>query len=226
MTNKEISDNILDLTASIGRAGLHAIAPDDFEYYLCTFELRNSEMEVVDWMNFTVMPNQISVNRTSLVNIKRSQSAMLSLFSDTFPNYDINLSGTFGRKFRLISAVTEKGLLGKVPVKVKTGYGAMKLMEKMIEKSQQTDADKKPYLLFFYNYSLNQQFLVEVMNFNPTMSMENNMMWNYSMTLKGLANAGDIIQNIGGTVKYIIGSADNHKLTFKEDIKNRPLSAN
>jgi hypothetical protein len=186
----------------LGRGALHAIAPDDFEFYACTLELVNSAGNIEDIFHFPVMPSGISVGRQSLLSIKKSGSSYLTQFNNSFVGKSISINGTFGRRFRLLlnrgvgnNINDDFGKLksSKFDLKVKTGYGAMKLLENIIEKSQKLDEYGQPKYLVFYNYTLNHNHIVEVLNFSLQQSVENNMMWNYSMELKAVAPADALL---------------------------------
>ncbi len=183
MSQMDFKNKALTTSQRIGRAGLHAIGPDDFEYYSCSFELVDSNFNVIDLFHFPVMPNSISIGRQSLISIKKTGAGYLAQFSNSFVGQTISINGTFGRKFRVI--------LGGRDLKFKTGYGALKLMEKFIKRSCELE-NGKPRFLIFNNLSFNQSFIVEVLNFNPTMSLENNMVWNYSLDMKALADVDEI----------------------------------
>jgi hypothetical protein len=202
-----------DTIFEIGRGALHAIAPDDFELYACTFELIDSQGVIEDIFHFPVMPSGISVGRQSLVNIKKSGTAYMSQFNDSFVGRNVNLSGTFGKKFRLMISkgeganIHEKGGTGKLfnnfDLNVKTGYGAVKLLERIIESSQKLDDYGNPKLLVFYNSTINHNHVIEVLNFQLQQSLENNMMWNWSIEIKSVANVDDLLFN-GNSKKHLI----------------------
>lgn len=205
-----------DIALEAGRLTLHALAPDDFEYYACTFQLEDSYGEIIQIFNFPVMPNSISINRRPLVNIKKTARGYLDQFSTSFPGDVISINGTFGRKFKLLLVneiqkpnynnpeipESEKVFLKDIfDAKVKTGYGALKLMEKIIKLSTQLDVNGNPHKLFFFNYAFNEQFLVEPINWSKQQSLENNIMWNYSLELKAIANAKNVLLDRNGSKK-------------------------
>lgn len=201
---EQVRNKAQGIAINAGRATLHAMAPDDFEYYACVMQLVNSQGEIVQIFNFPVMPNAMSLNKRPLVNIKKTARGYLDQFSTSFSGDVISISGTFGRKFRLLisndnnlnEAKKGKGteqlkdfVKNTFDAKVKTGYGALKLLEKIIYKSTELDEFNQPHRLFFYNFAFNESFLVEVVNWGKQQSLENNIMWNYSLEMKALANA-------------------------------------
>lgn len=196
----------LQTVASIGRARLHALLPDEFEYYSCTLELMNSKGEIEGSLVFPIMPNNMSYVNTPAVNVKKTAGGVISLTNNLFTPSTISLQGTFGRRFRLIfqesSDLFSKGIsLNKLKKKTaipgfddgfKNGYGTFKLLENICAESIKLDEDRKPKFLFFYNQSLNQNHLVEVTNFTGNMSLESNMIWNYSLEFKTIAIAENV----------------------------------
>lgn len=206
VVRKKAQDTIFEL----GRAALHAIAPNDFELYACTFELIDSQGVIEDIFHFPVMPSGISVGRQSLVNIKKTGTAYMSQFNNSFVGRNISLSGTFGRKFRLLISKGEGSNLNdkskffsNFDLNVKTGYGAVKLLEKIIESSQKLDEYGNPKLLIFYNSTLNHNHVMEVLSFQLQQSIENNMMWNWSIEIKSVANVDDLLFN-GDSRRHLV----------------------
>lgn len=204
----------LEQGASALRAYINSLYPDEFEYYLCSFELMNNVGVVEEILIFPVMPDSIQESRTSLVNIKKTMSAVVSLTNNTFAPTNINITGSFGRKLRILlgpKQTTASAFYFEKQIKVanenielnaeiKSGYGVTKKLEKMIKKSQ----TKEGYLLFFYNLALNNNYLVEVTDMSFQQSMENNMLWNYSLSMKSLADAKNVRPGGSGAYKKSI----------------------
>ncbi len=120
---------------------------------------------------------------------------------------DISIQGTFGRRFRTIVGAKEvKNGVAKFPilggnlgfnfmgggVMIKTGYGLTKMLKNMIEASTELDANNKPCVLIFNNYALNTQYVVEVLQSSFSQSVENNMLWYYSLEMKAIAPASAV----------------------------------
>jgi hypothetical protein len=206
------------LLSDLTRPGAHALFPNDFEYYLCALELVNSRGIIVDYFIFPVTPGQMSYNEPQVTNIKKTAGGVTVLKSSTFTPIDITLSGTFGRKLRLLlgqqrvgfTAVrfsTNGGIWSKAAAMaktvlsikpnfspgVKTGYGATKILQAMCDKSTGLDKRNKPYRLNLFNLALNANHMVEVVNLTLTQDKSaSNMMWNYSLSLKAVANLDDL----------------------------------
>lgn len=189
-----------------GRAALHATAPDDYEYYLCSFELFNSSMEKVGFISFVVMPNQIVESYSPIQVITKTHGSVITIFNPSFNPFDISLSGTFGKKFRIVTGLKDPGevdkktdgnlalnlLVGKMSnisgtaLGVKSGYGLTKVLQHILAASHGVDELGKPYILVFNNYAFNSHFVVNVVNYQFQQSYEQNMLWNYNINLKAV----------------------------------------
>lgn len=215
-----------ELLAGLGRAGAHALFPNDFEYYLCALELVDSRDRVVDYLVFPVTPEQMSYNEPQLTNIKKTAGGITVLKTSTFNPVDITLSGTFGRQLRVLigqqklsftalkfstvsgifskEAASSKGLSIKVPSfkpGIKTGYGATKVLQAMCDKSTALDSENKPYRLFLYNSALNANHLVEVQNLTLNQDKNSsNMLWQYNLTLKAIATMEQLKKSPKGSL--------------------------
>lgn len=77
---------------------------------------------------------------------------------------------------------------------VKTGYGAIKILQRICNESSKLDWRGNPRRLYFYNLALSEQYLCIVPNGGLTLSQtyESNMIWNYSLNLSILANLEDL----------------------------------
>jgi len=121
------------------------------------------------------------------------------------------MSGTFGRRFKLLIIPPDKEKLSSIndsvsngsfdpksggmeiktalfDPKLKTGYGTTKILEAMLKKSSALDRYNQPYRLILYNPALNHTFLVKKTGFQLTQDEKaSNMMWNYSLGLTAIA---------------------------------------
>ena len=195
-----------NLLLQAGRAGLHSLFPNDFEYYAIAFELVNSQESTEQMLIFPVLPDEIREEKTTLNNIKKSGAGVVSLFNPSFNPFSIRLTGTFGRKFQIllndetaiVSAISGQlkqgsGLFDEPPqfnLGIKTGYGVTKLLEKIYEKHKLLDEYGKPYRLYFYNLALNSNHLVTLDNLELSQNVkDSNMVWTYSMRMTAIAPA-------------------------------------
>lgn len=207
MSLQNTRNRFMRLAASAGRAALHHQFPDDFEYYMCAFELVNRITgKAEEILVFPIMPDSIMVRKAKLTNIRKSSSGIIITTNPTFNPVEISISGTFGRKFRFLlgnqnfdfgagfNISTMKSNLKKIQFDdtIKTGYGVTKKLERMFELADTLDQEGNFYQLFFYNFALNSHWLVEPLDLTLTQSKETNTMWNYSMSMKGVAPANEI----------------------------------
>lgn len=207
-----------NLLKSIGKAGLHALYPNDFEYYLVALELTTIRGETIDYLMFPVTPN-ISKNMTNINNIKKNSSSVTALSSNTFNPQDISINGNFGRKFKFMIGATLVDMsalsmstnigkfrldsgIGSVPFPIpvaKTGYGATKILQAIHEKSNGLDNFNQPFKLYFYNPTLGESYLVKSISLDVNQNRaSNNMMWNFSMRMKILSHLDSIGDKKGG----------------------------
>ena len=135
------------LVTESGKLAAHSLFPDDFEYYLMALELVDGSGIPTDRFVFPVMPNSINMSEEKITTIKKTASGITTFTNNGFTPKQISISGTFGRRFRLLignKATFDEGdllssvenIAGSVFVpNIKTGYGALKLLERIYEKS-------------------------------------------------------------------------------------------
>lgn len=188
-----------DLLAKIGKYSLSTQFPEDFEVYVVALELVNSDGETLKYFIFPVMPNTLDESINFNTNIKKTLGGVSVLKTTTFIPTDITLAGSFGRRLQVLlgkeyvpiisgfkKVVDSKGQRVEFDTKVKTGYGCCKILQSICNDSKELDGGK-PRTLIFYNLALGNSYVVEPMNLRFNMSMETNMIWNYSLPLKSVA---------------------------------------
>ena len=197
-----IESEITGLIRESGRAAANAVFPDEIEYYAITLELVNSKGDTIEYITFPINPSSINYDDKSLVNIKKTLGGVTALDSGTFVPKNITLNGTFGRSFKLLLApsLDKAAMLGDksfkglqlntsiINAKLKTGYGATKLLEKIMLKASQLDLYDKPHQLFIYMPMSGHNFLVKKESFKMSQEEQtSNMMWRYTLSLTALA---------------------------------------
>lgn len=212
-----------ELLGSMGRPGLSALFPKDFEVYMMMLELVDSRGDVADYLSFPVMPNDITKSEPELTNIKKSAAGVISIGSESFNPQDITINGNFGRSFKVLVGTElvnfkaygaslkalSKGKFRKAfksfNVKIKTGYGCTKILKDIVTKSTKLDNWYQPYKLYFHNPSLGESYLVEKMNLTLRQDKNsNNMIWAYSLSFKILANADDMQDSGASSLKKLL----------------------
>lgn len=215
-----------ELLASIGRAGLHSQYPNDFEYYACSLELTDSDNNIIEVLVFPVMPESISESNNAISAVKKTATGVVSLYNDTFNPFDISISGTFGRKLRILSntgfqlynAIRFSTLKPSTEydapvfnVNIKTGYGVIKILERIYKLSHSVDRKGLPVRLYFYNLALNSQYLIDFKQLNFNQSRQNNMIWYYSANFKAIAPAYSIRPNTDVSIINLLASDNINK---------------
>lgn len=212
-TVNSVVENARSAVVTVGKAALHALAPDNFEYYMCSLELLDSQGNTKGFMTFAVMPNNIMETKAQIASITKTNKGIVSLFNSTFVPRDISIQGTFGRKFRLLLGMKEVENVSVIPffggnlgfdflggdVLIKTGYGLTKMLKSMVDSSFKLDDEGNPCILIFNNYALNTHYIVEVLQSSFSQSVENNMLWYYSLEMKAVAPADAVKRQDGNS---------------------------
>jgi hypothetical protein len=177
-----VRNQAIQLGNAVGRATLHQMYPNDFEYYMIALELVDGAGNSIDYLAFPVLPTAIVKSENKRINIKKGFKSTLVLTSSAFTPQDITIRGNFGRGFKIllgsrellnglafinsikngIFGLTSQGLSLPVPQFsqfVKTGYGVTKLLQSIIQKSDGSDHNG-PYRLYLYNFALGESYLV------------------------------------------------------------------
>lgn len=202
-TVNSVVENAREAAFQIGKGALHSLAPNEFEYYMCSLELLDSSGVTKGFMTFAIMPNNIMESKTQIISVTKTNRGIATLFNSTFVPRDISIQGTFGRKFRLLSGMKEVESVSTIPFfngnlgfnfmgnefLIKTGYGLIKMLKNMIDESYKIDDKRNPCILIFNNYALNTHYVVEVMQSSFSQSVENNMLWYYNLEMKAVAPA-------------------------------------
>lgn len=198
-----------DLLNTLGKSLMHYVFPNDFEVYICSLELTDSNDKTVEFFTFPVMPDQMEEAETPITNIVKTSGGITILETSSFIPTDIRLRGNFGKKLKIIigneridassiSYSTVGGNFinhsGDISVKnrvfsnvLKTGYGSIKVLESIVFKSRQIDRKGSPYNLYFYNPALGNSYLVKITDFRRRQDYSTNMIWNYDLAMKSIA---------------------------------------
>jgi len=215
-----ILSNLRPQLSQIGKAGVHALIPNDFEYYVVTLELTDSQGDTVEYLTFPVTPSSIIYDDTKITNIKKSFSGVTALDTETFVPKNITLQGTFGKKLRVLvgpalssnqssssgvfDTLKTDGLQIKTNIlnaKLKTGYGTTKVLEAIHKKSSGLDQYNRPNRLFLYIPPLGHSFLIKINSLKLEQNYgASNMMWNYTLQISTLANSADLVEQGKGLI--------------------------
>lgn len=209
-------DEYRRLSSSVGKAALHTLFPEDFEYYSISLELTTFDDNTIDYFVFPIMPKSISKTEAVRINVKKSLSTITVINSKSFIPQEISIKGDFGRAFNVLLKGSESTVfrafrfardngIKKIqdlspsyvskrtavfdPV-IKTGYGCIKILQSIINKANGTDDKGRPFKLYLYNPALGENYLV-VPSPNPLIldqnNQQNNMIWGYTLNLTAIA---------------------------------------
>lgn len=213
----DIQNQFVDLVTQTGKATLHALFPNDFSFSAISLELVDSQGITVDFFTYPILPDEIRETHQEITTIRKTMGGVNVLKNPTFTTRQISMRGTFGRTFKLLlgqQTVEFAGfgfsiqngkfkvdvpnlLSGTVPqfsTFAKTGYGCVKIIESMKEKSKQLDQYQKPYSLYLYNPILGNNYQVEVNSFSHMQDKDQyNMIPAYTLNLTAVAPLDSIL---------------------------------
>jgi len=222
-----ISENnrLLGLVGSLGREALNALYPNEFEAYMLAIELTDSLGNSIDYMAFPIMPESIAKTEPKRINVKKSLAGISVINSNSPVPAEISIKGDFGRFFQfvvspnnsisgfafsvsagkrtLVDINSETATLtgNTFSVGFKTGYGAIKMLQAILAKSNGLDNIGRPFNLYLYNMAFGESYRVVVAPAGPTFSqsLDKNMIWRYSVSFIVLADLKDISGQRGQT---------------------------
>lgn len=220
-----IQEKAIGMIQTVGKATLSAMFPDDFEFYMCALELTTAEGDTIDYFTFPITPSSITKTDNKRTSIQNTAGGIVALTSPTFVPQDISIRGTFGRIFKILinntssgagtafslsngikslQQLTKKAVSMKTPAfdaSVKTGYGALKILQSIVAKSNGVDNNGKPFRLFFYNLALGESYLVVVPPNGITFSQgeQRNMIWDYNLNMIAVAPLDAVKNASSGT---------------------------
>ena len=211
MSVLSIKNRLNDLLRTVGKPSLHANYPDEFELYLFAFELLSFKGETIQYFIFPDNPQAIKESHPQLNTISKTMSGVSVFSNPTFNPIQISISGTFGRRLRILvgkqtvvlagqyandqinsfkgNNVPKKNIKKQFDTTIKTGYGCMKILQNIVEESKLLD-NGKPRTLLFYNLASGNSFVVKIMSFDINQNnKESNMLWQYDLKMVGVAPA-------------------------------------
>ena len=205
-------DQFQQALVSAGRLGFHLAFPNDLEYYLVTLELSTFEGEILEAFTFPINPSSVSERDNISTSVKKTSKSVTAIQNPTFHPVDITLSGTFGTGIKLMLgrvivpfiAVSledqedyQKRETESIDAKfgkefnkiIKTGYGASRVLRRLVYLSRQ--GNDKSYILRYYNQASGSNYIAVITDHSISMNEGRNFLWDYSLSLKGIAYADD-----------------------------------
>lgn len=210
MSRQAIEASVQSKIRQVGRAGLSALFPKEFEYYLLAIELV-SGVDTVDYFAWPILPDELREIHQEITQVRKTVGGVYSLKNSSFVPRQIFIRGTFGRRFKVLInrqptmfagfrlSLNNKRFTITPPNKLeniapqfssfaKTGYGCIKVLESIKEKSKQLTAEGKPFSLYLYNPIIGNNYQVEFMNFTHFQDKsEHNMVPGYQLQLTAVA---------------------------------------
>lgn len=195
------------LLEQLGKTGLNIKYPNEFELYVVALELVDEDFNTLKYFLFPVMPKSLEEDSQQLASIKKTIGGVHVLTTTHFIPTDISLSGTFGRRLRVLlnGTYTEfltsfktstddltwkslsKGAVEFFDENIKTGYGCTKILESLINDTNTISPNGGSRNLLFHNLALGNSYVVRPIGLKLSQNQESNMIWNYSLTLRSLA---------------------------------------
>lgn len=206
MSVEDVKQQAFNLFQTVGRSAAAALFPNDFEVYITALELVDSSNKTTDYFLFPLNPQTISESENQILNIRKTAGGISTTSTETFMPTIVNMSGDFGRKFKILVGqniidfkaffFSENKFNSSAQTfndTVKNGYGCIKILEKIIKKSNQLDQNGQPYFLYLYNLSFGKVYLVKCVS-QPTFNctMDKNMIWSYNIQFQTLAELSQI----------------------------------
>jgi len=240
MANDLVKDRLVSLTNTIGKSGVSSLFPNDVELYFFALELV-SNGKILEYFVFPVNPQSIKESKTPLMNVKKTAGGITTLSTQTFVPTDIIFSGNFGRNFKFLvnsqlisfsslsfgdlSNITANNVAQQFSPTIKSGYGCMKILERIVNKANQINKETgQPSQLYLYNLALGNNYLVKPVNVTFSQDLNSNMIWNYTLSLKSLARIEDITNTNQNTLtaqlsaNAIVQKAGDEALQFAKNI--------
>lgn len=224
MSIESAKQTVKGFMQNVGKSVLSTQFPYDFEMYMCMLELADSQGNTIDTFTFPIMPDsiqKIEPKRTSIVN---TAGGITVLTSPTYTPKEISIRGNFGRTFKILIGESDgASLVGSAfsisagkralyqmqgkstsslnmpsfDAGIKTGFGCIKTLQSIIDKSNGVDENGLPLKLFFYNMALGESYLVTIPPSGVTFSQNvaKNMIWEYSLNMVVVAPLESVLGN-------------------------------
>lgn len=183
---------------------LSSLYPREFECYMIAFELCDSQGKTLDYFTFPVMPSEISITEKLAVRVQNTFGGVSSISSSVFVPKDITLQGSFGRNFKILyRGNLTIPFVGKAEVErnygfdsslkqselsntLKTGFGCIKVLQSIINRSVGVDEYGNCNRLYFYNLAFGESYLVKASSFQSSQDLSSNAIWRYALKLEAV----------------------------------------
>lgn len=201
--------NMFNEQPSFVNSLLAAQYPREFEVYMVALELTTYNDKPLRYLTFPVNPQSITKSEPSLKSIKKTLGGVTINKSSDFIPQDLTIKGNFGRNWKILtdfskltqteftaieikrpntslsSSVNEEEVLVSW---IKSGYGVNKVLQDIIHESDGIDKERTRKL-YFHNFPFGESYLIEVKDIQWDQTLQNNMMWGYTLSATIVAPA-------------------------------------
>ena len=177
-------------------------------YYVLHIELENKvTKEIVDFLDFPIMPQQIELTSEFMTTVTKTQGSTVVVSNNSYMPTIMTISGTFGNKnvvdvydkiydIRNLDSIKvtmdniyndPEATSGKeevVPLAM-TGYAVLKYFDALLEKHRLSDL----YNLNIFNLTFDQQFTCVALKKDFNMTVDKNGLWFYSVTFQSVKDS-------------------------------------
>jgi len=196
----QVEQRYRDQLDTLGPGALNALYPRDFGYSFIALELVDSQGNTVDYFAWPILPDEVVDVDMTLTNVRKTMFGINVQKNQTFNPRTITMRGDFGRKFKVLlggneitfagfglsiannkfSVVSPNDLATEPPqfsTVAKNGYGCVKMLESIKDKSKQLDNNGRPFSLFLYNPVLGNNYQVEFVSFRQSQDKDHHNMY-------------------------------------------------
>lgn len=176
-------------------------------YYVLHIELENKvTKEIVDFLDFPIMPQQIELTNEFMTTVTKTQGSTVVISNNSYMPTIMTISGTFGNKnvvdvyrkipesetlkisttrdfyYRDSEATSGKS---ENELGIMTGYAILKYFDALLEKHRLSDL----YNLNIFNLTFDQQFTCVALKKDFNMTVDKNGLWFYSVTFQSVKDS-------------------------------------
>ncbi len=245
MSINQVREKLKSETRRLGRRTMAALYPKEFDYAMITLELIDSDFKTVEAFTFPIMPENMSEDETTLVNVVKTFGGVVSIDNSTFNPTNITISGTFGRDIKIIVNkkpfqfagvqlnFKNRKLTADIVKKdaefisfAKTGHGCVQILKSFAKKQNQLDDQGRPYFLVMYAPILNMNYIIKINSIIQSMNNDsNNLIPRYDLLITSLAPIESIgrnevikrLQNLA--ISEIQGALNDIAISIRKSLK-------
>lgn len=195
-------DKVNSLGYTLASSLMNSQYPREFECYQLTLELTNSSGETLDYFSFPVMPSELNISERMIASTQNTFGGVSSISSSVYTPKSIVINGNFGRKFWYLnrgnffsslfrSYQVERDYGANISLNekelnrdIKTGYGCIKVLQSIINRSLDVDKNGNINKLYLYNLAFGESYLIKVLSMDFNQNVGSNAIWNYSLKIE------------------------------------------